>query len=254
MTQQPQEPDAVNTLSVDSVSFSFGVKAALNQVTFSVQPGETVFLLGPNGAGKSTLFSLISGLYKPTSGTVSVSDANAGTPKALSQLGIVFQSDTLDPDLSIADNLHYYAALHGLSTKIAHERIAACIAPFELSERLKEKVRTLNGGHRRRVDIARALMHQPRLLLLDEPTVGLDIPTRSALTQRLQSLASTLNCAVLWATHLADEVRDSDRIVLLHEGSIHGDANATKLMQSFQSRSVEEMMNAVMLQTTAINE
>lgn len=240
-----QELTPINTLNVDSVSFRYGERIALESVNLRVNAGEKVFLLGPNGAGKSTLFSLISGLFKPQSGSISVTNNRAGSPAALSHLGIVFQSDTLDPDLSIADNLHYYAALHGMAPDEADVRIMAALEPFELATRLKEKIRTLNGGHQRRVDIARALMHEPKLLLLDEPTVGLDIPTRSALTERLHALASSLNCAVLWATHLADEVHGSDRVVMLHQGQVRGDGVANALMEQHRTNSIAGLMEAV---------
>jgi len=245
MASHHPEPAAGSTLSVDSVSFNYGSRIALNSVSFSLSAGETAFVLGPNGAGKSTLFSLISGLFRANTGSISIDGALAGSPAALSQLGIVFQSETLDPDLSIRDNLHYYAALHGIPKKEATERIHTALKPFELESRLSEKVRTLNGGHRRRVDIARALLHKPRLLLLDEPTVGLDIPTRTALTERLHSIAKNTQCAVLWATHLADEVHADNRVILLHEGSVRGDDSATHLMNQFGSDSVETMMSAL---------
>jgi len=246
MASENPEPAGVGTLSVDSVSFRYGDKSALDDITFSLFPGETAFLLGPNGAGKSTLFSLISGLFQPHSGNLTVAGDTAGSPAALSRLGIVFQSATLDPDLSIEDNLHYYASLQGISRREANDRIKKSVAPFELQDRLRDKVRTLNGGHRRRVDIVRALLHEPQLLLLDEPTVGLDIPTRTALTERLHSIANTSGCAVLWATHLADEIHDSSRVVLLHQGRICGDADAQSLMQEHKADSIAGLMDAAM--------
>ncbi len=240
-----------HVLEVESVGFSYGTKVALADISFRISAGETAFLLGPNGAGKSTLFSLICGLFQPQTGSVTVESHTATKPSALARLGIVFQSDTLDPDLSIADNLAYYAALHGFSSKDTNQRIQTVLQPMELADRKQEKVRTLNGGHRRRVDIARALMHNPRLLLLDEPTVGLDVPTRHALTQRLRSLAATQQCAVLWATHLVDEVTDDDRVLLMHQSQLHGDDIASALMSSHNVSSLSELMKLIIKKPNA---
>lgn len=211
-------------LSIDDVSFNYGKRRALDHVSFSVQRGETVILLGPNGAGKSTLFAMICGLFRPQSGSISIcgqSIARDGA-SALAPLGIVFQQQTLDLDLTVRQNLTYFCKLRGLDQTTAAERVDGALKQLNMAERIDEKVRALNGGHRRRVEIARASLHQPDVLLLDEPTVGLDIPTRRALIADLHARAIT-GTAMLWATHLIDEVTETDRVVVLHHGRIVAD-------------------------------
>ena len=170
-------------LNIDDLSFSYAGKLALNQVGFTVESAECTILLGPNGAGKSTLFSLITRLYDSRQGRIEICgyDIKRHSRQALARLGVVFQQTTLDPDLSVTQNLRYHAALHGISRRAANLRIQEELERFNMFERRDEKVRQLNGGHKRRVEIARALLHRPSLLLLDEPTVGLDMPSRQAI-------------------------------------------------------------------------
>lgn len=211
-------------LSIADVTFDYGKRRALDQVTFDVRPGETVILLGPNGAGKSTLFAMICGLFRPQAGSISICDRSIAKngASALAPLGIVFQQQTLDLDLTVRQNLRYFCKLRGLDGQAADSRIAEALAGLDMAERIDEKVRALNGGHRRRVEIARAALHRPAILLLDEPTVGLDIPTRRALIADLHQRAVG-GTALLWATHLIDEIAETDRVVVLHKGKIVGD-------------------------------
>jgi ABC-2 type transport system ATP-binding protein len=195
-------------LSISNLSHAFGARSVLKDVNLDVEPGRCTMLLGPNGAGKTTLFSLICGLLATQKGTIQCE----GTP------GIVFQQPALDLDLTVKQNLTYAAALHGLIN--THARLAELLDHFAMSERASEKVRALNGGHRRRVEIIRALMTRPRLMLLDEPTVGLDIPTRKALVDLLHDLPKQHGIGILWATHLADEVWPEDRLVRLEDGHL----------------------------------
>jgi ABC-2 type transport system ATP-binding protein len=132
----------------------------------------------------------------------------------------VFQQPTLDPDLSVLQNLKYHASLHGLGWKLARQRIQDELERQAMFDRRDEKVRHLNGGHRRRVEIARALLHEPAILLLDEPTVGLDIPSREGIVRYIHDLCAEKGIAVLWATHLIDEVARSDRIAVIHQGRL----------------------------------
>lgn len=165
--------------------------------------------------------AVLTGLIRPRPGTVQIGGVDMGrTPRAaLAQIGVVFQAPTYDLDRSVAANLHYFAALHGLARPEAETRIAEALARLGMAARADERVARLNGGHRRRMEIARALIHRPRLLLLDEPTVGLDAPARAAITAHVHDLAAD-GIAVLWATHLVDEIRDSDDLLLLHQGRL----------------------------------
>ncbi|MEP0962841.1 MAG: ABC transporter ATP-binding protein [Roseobacter sp.] len=208
-------------LNVRDLSFNYGAKIALDTVSFAVPPGQFCALLGPNGAGKSTLVSLLTRLLVAPTGDISVAGHNLKTaPRgALSELGVVFQQPTLDLNLTVRQNLSYFAALHGLSTKEVPKRIDQALDRLDMRARGDEKARALNGGHRRRMELARALLHEPKVLLLDEPTTGLDAAARQAITNHVHDLADQGLC-VLWATHLTDEVRDSDSVLILHKGQI----------------------------------
>lgn len=221
----------MNALEVNEVSFAYGQREALKQVSFSLAPGRFAALLGPNGAGKSTLIALLTRLYNLQHGQILVGGSSLGQSPgaALRQLGVVFQQSTLDLDLSIEQNLHYHAALHGLSRRQSQARVEAELARQGLTERRRERVRALNGGHRRRVEIARALLHEPRLLLLDEASVGLDPASRLALNQHLRSLCREQGISVLWTTHLLDEVQPSDDLLILHQGRLVASAEAATL-------------------------
>jgi ABC-2 type transport system ATP-binding protein len=142
---------------------------------------------------------------------------------------VVFQQTTLDLDLSVRQNLRYFAALHGISGRRADRQIDAALERLGMAERAGEKARALNGGHRRRTEIARALLHAPQVLLLDEPTVGLDATTRAGLTRHIHDLCAETGVTVLWATHLTDEVRDSDQVILLHRGRVLADGSCGAL-------------------------
>ena len=209
-------------LAVAGVSYAYGAKRALDAVSFRIEQGQCAFLLGPNGAGKTTLFSLITRLYDAPEGDIEIAgfDLRRRSSQALARLGVVFQQPTLDLDLTVMQNLRYHAALHGLSGREAGARIEAELSRQAMYERRFEPVRQLNGGHRRRVEIARALLHRPELLLLDEPTVGLDVPSRQAIVDYVHQLCQEGRVAVLWATHLIDEIHDSDQLVILHRGRI----------------------------------
>ncbi|NLH81243.1 MAG: ATP-binding cassette domain-containing protein [Phyllobacteriaceae bacterium] len=214
------------------VSHLYGPRRALDDVSLSVPAGRFVALLGPNGAGKSTLVSLISGLFHARVGAVEIEGRNIGEKPtaALARLGIVFQSRTADPDLSVLGNLLHAAALHGLSRRDGHARAEALLARFGLAERARDPVRALSGGQQRRVEIARALLHRPSLLVLDEPTVGLDPASRRDLRALVRELVADERLGVLWATHLFDEIDQTDTVVVLHHGRVRFSGAATELV------------------------
>ena len=217
-------------LRVDSLSFSYGDKTALDSVSLDARPGTFTALLGPNGAGKSTLFALLTRLFTTPHGDISIAghDLRRTPLKALGALGTVFQQPTLDLDLTVQQNLAYFAALHGLTPRAARPRIASSLERLGMAERAHERVRSLNGGHRRRAEIARALLHDPKVLLCDEPTVGLDAGSRAAITEHVHDLARGGIC-VLWATHLTDEVAPTDALVILHRGRVLRDGTASDI-------------------------
>ncbi|MBY5935683.1 ATP-binding cassette domain-containing protein [Tateyamaria omphalii] len=204
-------------LEAHGLSYSYGKKKALEDVSFSVSSGAFCALLGPNGAGKSTLFNLLTRLFVAPEGRIVIAghDLRSNPRAALAELGIVFQQTTLDLDLTVQQNLNYFAALHGLSGRNARSRIDAALDQLDMRERAGEKARALNGGHRRRTEIARALLHDPSILLLDEPTVGLDAAARASITDYAHALAEQ-GKTILWATHLTDEVRSEDDLIVLH--------------------------------------
>jgi ABC-2 type transport system ATP-binding protein len=212
-------PDA---LVVNGVSHSFGEKLVLDNVSLAVPRGTFTVLLGLNGAGKSTLFALITRLYDNISGEIRIlgHDVRRTPGAALQRLGVVFQSKTVDSDLSLRQNLLYHAALHGLGRAEAKQRATEALEIVSLSDRGNEKVRNLSGGQSRRVEIARSLMHRPGVLLLDEPTVGLDIGSRESVIKIVRGLVEKQGLGVLWATHLIDEIADTDQIVVLHKGRV----------------------------------
>ena len=232
-------------LSVADLSFSYSGKKALDQVSFSIYPGECTLLLGPNGAGKSTLFSLITRLYDTREGRISLCgfDIKQQTRFALAKLGIVFQQTTLDLDLTVMQNLRYHTALHGIGRKLAMQRIQQELERLNMYDRRFEKVRQLNGGHKRRVEIARALLHKPSLLLLDEPTVGLDVPSRQAIVDYVHQLAKEEQLAVLWASHLMDEIYPDDHLIVLHKGHIKASGTVDEVLQLTQSTAIKEAFN-----------
>src|SRR5262245_47930572 len=223
--------ESTAALAIADLRHRYGDRVALDGVGFTLGAGELAILLGPNGAGKTTLFSLITRLYDRQSGAISVfgSDLRKDPTTALSKIGVVFQQRTLDLDLTVLQNLRYAAALHGLARGETRARIAAEIERAGLAGQANEKVRHLSGGEARRVEIARAMLHHPRLLLCDEATVGLDIPGRQAILDRVRALSAEEGVAALWATHLIDEVRPADRVILLHRGRILADGTAEQI-------------------------
>ncbi len=219
-------------LRVESVSFAYSRRVrALDRVSFEVPAGRFTALLGPNGAGKTTLMALVTHLFRPSEGRIEVRglDLARHTCAALARMGVVFQRPTLDRDLTVARNLHYAAALRGLDRATARARIAAVLARLGIAELAGRPVRTLSGGQARRVELARALLHGPDLLVLDEPTVGLDIDSRRAIVDHVHDLCRSEGVAVLWTTHLIDEIREEDRVVVLHRGRVRARGSPAEL-------------------------
>ena len=215
-------------LDIQHLSHDFGSFRALDDVSLSVPHGGFTALLGVNGAGKSTLFNLVTRLYNSRSGTIRVAghDMRADPGAALRRLGVVFQSRALDADLTVAQNLMYHAALHGMPRAAARARLAEVLAQVDLADHAGARVAALSGGQVRRAEIARALIHRPKLMLLDEPTVGLDVKSRAEVLVLLRRLIADQGVSALWATHILDEIQPSDRLVILHRGRVLFDGSA----------------------------
>jgi ABC-2 type transport system ATP-binding protein len=234
-------------LAIEDVSHWYGARQALDGVTFSLAPASFTVLLGLNGAGKSTLFSLITRLFGVRRGRIRVfgADVMSQSSAALRELGVVFQPRTLDLDLSLMQNLRYHAALHGIPMREARLRARAMLTRFELADRADDKVRKLSGGQMRRVEIARSLLHRPRLLVLDEPTVGLDIKARSEMLAHVHELVAAEGVCVLWATHLVDEIADTDDVVVLHRGKVLAHAPARAILAQTGAQDIAGAFRAL---------
>jgi ABC-2 type transport system ATP-binding protein len=237
----------VPALLLDDVVKTYGRIRAVDGVTLKVCAGEFIALLGPNGAGKSTLFQLLSGLFVPDSGHIEIMghDMLRDPVPALAKLGIVFQQPTLDLELSVTDNLLFHAGLHGIPRAVAKARIKTELARLDLAERARDKAIQLSGGNRRRVELARALLHEPRVLLMDEATVGLDPASRSDLLKLILTMRAERSVAVLWATHLCDEVSNADRVIVLHRGKVLADMKPEQLIARTGAATIERAFLAM---------
>jgi ABC-2 type transport system ATP-binding protein len=220
-------------LSIRNISHSYRERRALDDVSFEVRQGAFAVLLGLNGAGKTTLFSLVTRLYAAQRGAISVLgfDVARESAQALSRLGVVFQARTLDLDLTVMQNLLYHASLHGIGGSRARALACETLRRTDMLERAQDKARVLSGGQMRRIEIARALLHKPSLLLLDEPTVGLDVNARKGILAYVRKLVREENIGVLWTTHLIDEVDAGDDLVVLHRGRLLAKGVAADLVR-----------------------
>jgi len=242
MTPTAMSPTAQPVLIATALQKSYGPKKALKSVSMTLYPGQFVALLGPNGAGKSTLVQILSGLFVPDQGDLSVLgfDIRKDAPKALAGLGVVFQQSSLDLDLSIRANLLFHTDLHGIPRAEAHARIQAGLQQHGLQDQAGAAVRSLSGGNRRKVELIRALLHKPKFLLMDEATVGLDPASRQDLMRSVEQLVQQGEVAVLWATHLVDEVANAHRLLVLNQGLIAFDGLPADLVEQSGQSSLEQ--------------
>ena len=239
--------ESARALLLDNVVKTYGAIRAVDGVSFAASAGEFIALLGPNGAGKSTLFQLLSGLFVPDSGRIEVMghDMRRDPVPALAMLGIMFQQPTLDLELSVTGNLLFHAGLHGIPRAVARPRIEKELARLGLAERAHDTAGQLSGGNRRRLELARALLHEPRVLLMDEATVGLDPGSRGELLKLILSLRAERSVAVLWATHLCDEVPNADRVIVLHRGKVLADTTPAGFVANAGMATVEQAFLAM---------
>ena len=211
-----------NSIEVENLSYAYQQRQALDNISFNVSCGEIFGLLGPNGSGKTTLFRILSTLMPVTAGTVRILGHDLATEvKAIRNLlGVVFQHPGLDVKLTVVENLRHHGHLYGLAGKSLRSRISELLERFGVSDRATERVEVLSGGLQRRVEIAKALLHAPRVLLLDEPTSGLDVSVRRQLNDYLAMLAQTENILVLLTTHLLDDAEGCSRVGILDHGKL----------------------------------
>jgi ABC-2 type transport system ATP-binding protein len=229
-------------LQATHLSKAYQGHPALRDVSLTLLPGERVALLGPNGAGKSTLMQLLTGLFVPDSGDIHIlgHDLRSAAPQALAHLGVVFQQPALDLDLSVQANLRFHTDLHGLPRALADERIEEGLGKLGLLDTLQKPCRTLSGGNRRKIELVRALLHRPAVLLMDEATVGLDPASRVQLLQAVENLQRDHGVATLWATHLAEEVERADRVLVLHKGVMRHEGPVSTLLSDTGQTSVQD--------------
>lgn len=219
----------------------YGNTTALAGLSFSLQPASFNALLGPNGAGKSTLFQILTGLYSPDQGEVRIGPYELRTQpsQTLAQLGVVFQNQSLDLDLTVEQNWRFQAALHGLSKSTATQEIQFWSKQFDFESVLGKPARELSGGNRRKVELARALLARPSVLLMDEATVGLDPKSRQDLLKCLHQLIKETQLTVLWATHLVQEAEQAHRVLLLAKGKLLADGTPQQLVEQAKADNLE---------------
>ena len=220
-------------LQIDHLAKAYGPVRAVQDISFSVRPGEIYGLLGPNGAGKTTTISMISGLLVPDGGSTSIAGRPlAADPQAAKRLmGVVPQELALYEELSAAENLEFWGRLAGLDTKTARARTAEILAALTLSDRARDPVKTFSGGMKRRVNLGCALLHRPKLILLDEPTVGIDPQARLNILEFVRSLRAD-GVGVLYTTHYLEEAESlCDRIGIVDHGRMHAEGTLRELQE-----------------------
>jgi ABC-2 type transport system ATP-binding protein len=241
-------------------------RQAVKDISFAIPQGSLVALLGPNGSGKSTTFQILSTIFPPTSGSVAILDVDVTRdPEAARRaLGVVFQNPSVDLKLTVEENLICQGHLYGLKGELLRTRMEQGLARFRLADRRHDFVETLSGGLRRRVELAKCLLHEPKVLLLDEPTTGLDPVARRDLWDTLAAMRTQTQLTILVTTHLMEEAERCDRVVILHEGQIVAEGTADELKSQIggdvvevETRDAQELCNrinaAFSLSATVVN-
>ena len=223
-------------IEINNLSKNFGDLKAVNDISFSVEKGSLFAFLGVNGAGKSTTISMLCGLLTPDAGTINV--CGCSSEKVKDKIGVVFQSSVLDAQLSVYDNLKYRASFYGITGEKFKQRLSELSTLLELDKILDRPVGKLSGGQRRKADIARALFHSPSLLVLDEPTTGLDPQTRKMLWHVIEDLRKKEGLTVLLTTHYMEEAADSDHIVIIDGGKIIAEGTPLELKNKYTKDTV----------------
>jgi len=218
-------------IQVQNLTHRYGDRTALSNVSFEVRKGEIFGLLGPNGGGKSTLFRILSTMMVPTAGRALIAghDVVRDPAAVRRQVGVVFQTQSLDKALTVEENLRAQGHLHGLRGAMLGERMERAMERLGLADRRRDLVETLSGGLRRRVEIAKALLHSPQVLLMDEASTGLDPAARRDLSRHIESLRSGEGVTILLTTHILEEAGRCDRLLLLHQGNMVAEGTPTEL-------------------------
>ncbi|HUD04819.1 MAG TPA: ATP-binding cassette domain-containing protein [Patescibacteria group bacterium] len=230
-------------ISAQNLTKTFGNFTAVNNVSFNVKKGEIFAFLGPNGAGKTTTIKMLTTLLKPTAGTIRLNgiDTIAHPEKARKSFGIVFQDPSLDDELTAMENMEFHAVLYKVPGREIKGRIEKFLNFVELWDRKNDLVKTFSGGMKRRLEIARGLLHQPEILFLDEPTQGLDPQTRNKIWEYLQNLNKETQITVFFTTHYMEEAEQiAHRIAIMDHGKIIETGTAAKLMEQTQTKSLEK--------------
>ncbi len=229
-------------LELSNLVKRYGPRTALAGLNLTLPPRQWVALLGPNGAGKSTLFQVLTGLFTPDEGDVRLQGLSMRhqATAALRHIGVVFQQMSLDLDLSVQRNLLFHADLHGMPRALALSRVETLMDALGLAGEQGRTVRELSGGNRRKVELVRALLHGPRLILMDEPTVGLDPQSRRDLMAAIRRDVDGRGSTVLWATHLVEEARAADRVLVLHQGRLLADGEPNRVAEHLGGGGLEE--------------
>ncbi len=242
-------------LDAAAVVHRYGQHVALDGMHLQVQPGEIFALLGPNGSGKTTLFRLISTLARLQQGEILVfgNSVRTATDIVRASLGVVFQSPSLDPKLTVSENIDCQAALYGISGALLKSRKAEVVEQLGLAERLKTSVEKLSGGLKRRVELSKVILHRPRLMLMDEPSTGLDPAARLDLWHTIKDLQQNSQVTVLMTTHLLEEADKADRIAIMHQGATVALGCPSELRKSLgaQVLSIQSTDKAAVLQWLA---
>ena len=224
-----------NIIEISHLGKRFGTVQAVQDLSFRVKEGELFAFLGINGAGKSTTINIMCGQLAKDAGTVQIGgiDLDTDADRIKRSLGVVFQNSVLDKDLTVRENLESRAALYGIRGKAFKERLVELAKLLEFEDLLKRTVGKLSGGQRRRIDIARALLHRPKILILDEPTTGLDPQTRSVLWRVIGDLRKNKNMTVFLTTHYMEEAADADYVVILDSGKISAEGTPLELKNRY---------------------
>jgi ABC-2 type transport system ATP-binding protein len=235
-------------IQVEHLVKKFGDFTAVDDISFEVRPGEIFAFLGPNGAGKTTTIKMLTTLTRPTSGTLQIDglDPNRSSNEVRKRFGIVFQDPSLDGDLTAYENMELHGVFYHVPRKLRVERIEQLLRLFELWERRNQQVKLFSGGMKRRLEIARGLLHTPKILFLDEPTLGLDPQTRNQLWTQVKHLNQTEGVTVFLTTHYMDEAdRVAQRIAVIDHGKIVAQGSPQELKQQTSRDSLEEAFLAL---------